>query len=276
MDAETLLQLTPELLAKALIHRHERLIDELPDQIKSFQEGLDSAKPMAEAARKKRDDLNAKVASLKKERNNCTSRASEIRNSASEMREKLQEDGKLRNPNPKWAREKLDAELKNLEFELETQAGDHKREQKILRKMRDLQAEHEQWVESNASKVPELKEYFELQKEMRKLYDQAQKAHQAMLELVDENDSLHESFVNKEDLRRSAASRLSRSTRIYDISNSAIDKWNLRLKEGFEELLSDSIRVKEGGITTIAINREKKREREAELAKQSSPIREEE
>ena len=139
-----------------------------------------------------------------------------------------------------------------------------------------MQAEHEQWVESNASKVPELKEYFELQKEMRKLYDQAQKAHQTMLELVDENDILHESFVNKEDLRRSAASRLSRSTRIYDISNSAIDKWNLRLKEGFEELLSDSIRVKEGGITTIAINREKKREREAELAKQSSPIQEEE
>ena len=86
MDAETLLQLTPELLAKALIHRHERLIDELPDQIKSFQDDLDSAKPMAETARKKRDDLNAKVASLKKERNNCTSRASKIRNSASEMR----------------------------------------------------------------------------------------------------------------------------------------------------------------------------------------------
>ncbi len=142
--------------------------------------------------------------------------------------------------------------------------------------MRDLQAEHEQWVETNASKVPELKEYFELQKEMRKLYDQAQKAHQAMLELVDENDILHESFVNKEDARRSAASRLSRSTRIYDISNSAIDKWNQRLKEGFEELLSDSIRVKEGGLTTISINRQKRREREAELAEQSPPIQEEE
>ena len=263
MDADALLQLTPDLLAKALIHRHERLIEELPEAMKQYQDDLDFAKPQAESARTQRDVVNAKVASLKSERNTCTSHASSLRTDATALREKLQEEGKLRNPDPKWARQKLDVELKQLEFDLETQAGDHKREYKILRQMRDLQAEHEQWVEKNTAKVPELKEYFMVQQEMRKLYDQAQKAHQTMLELVDENHQLHDTFVNKEEKRRIAASRLSRSTRSFDISNAAIDGWNNRLSKGFDELLADRNRVSEGGLSSIAIRRQLKREDEA-------------
>lgn len=269
MDAEALLELTPDLLAKALIHRHERLIEELPEAIKQHQGDFDFAKPQAESARSKRDLLNTKVASLKDERNTCTSRASELRSAATALREKLQEEGKLRNPDPKWAREKLDAELKQLEFDLETQAGDHKREYKILRQMRDLQAEHEQWVEKNTSKVPELKEYFVVQQEMRKLYDQAQKAHQTMLEMVDENHELHNTFVDKEDKRRIAASRLSRSTRSLDISKAAIDGWNSRLSNGFDELLVNRVRVSEGGMSSIAIRRQQKRADESRKAAES-------
>jgi uncharacterized coiled-coil DUF342 family protein len=263
MDAEALLQLTPELLAKALIHRHERLIEELPEAIKQHQDDLDFAKPQAESARSQRDILNTQVASLKSERNTCTSRAGELRIEAAAQREKLLEEGKLRNPDPKWAREKLDADLKQLEFDLETQAGDHKREYKILRQMRDLQAEHEMWVEKNAAKVPELKEYFNVQQEMRKLYDQAQKAHQTMLELVDENLELHNTFVEKEEKRRIAASRYSHSTRSLDISKAAIDGWNNRLSKGFDDLLTDQNRVAEGGMSSIAIRRNKKRDEEA-------------
>jgi uncharacterized coiled-coil DUF342 family protein len=259
MEPNALLQLTPDLLAKALIHRHERLLEELPNIVNQFQDDLDFAKPQAEGARVERDGINKKVAALKHERNTCTARAKELRAEATTLREKLQEEGKLRNPDPKWAREKLDTDLKQLEYELETEAGDHKREQKILRKMRDLQAEHEQWVEKNASKVPELKDYFASQQEMRKLYDQAQKAHQAMLELVDDNQSLHDSFVDKEEKRRIAASRLSRSTRSLDISKAAIDEWNNRLKTGFDDLLVDRKRVSEGGLSTIAVRRQKKR-----------------
>lgn len=266
MDAEALLELTPDLLAKALIHRHERLIEELPEAIKQHQGDFDFAKPQAESARSKRDLLNVKVASLKDERNICTSRAGELRSAATALREKLQEEGKLRNPDPKWAREKLDAELKQLEYDLETQAGDHKREYKILRQMRDLQAEHEQWVEKNTAKVPELKEYFVVQQEMRKLYDQAQKAHQTMLEMVDENHELHNTFVDKEDKRRIAASRLSRSTRSLDISKAAIDGWNSRLSNGFDELLVNRVRVSEGGMSSIAIRRQQKRADESRKA----------
>ena len=266
MDAEALLELTPDLLAKALIHRHERLIEELPEAIKQHQGDFDFAKPQAESARSKRDILNVKVASLKDERNICTSRAGELRSAATALREQLQEEGKLRNPDPKWAREKLDAELKQLEFDLETQAGDHKREYKILRQMRDLQAEHEQWVEKNTAKVPELKEYFVVQQEMRKLYDQAQKAHQTMLEMVDENHELHNTFVDKEDKRRIAASRLSRSTRSLDISKAAIDGWNSRLSNGFDELLVNRVRVSEGGMSSIAVHRQQKRADESRKA----------
>lgn len=270
MDAETLLQLTPELLAKAIVHRHERLVEELPEQISQRQEELDFAEPLAKQARSKRDDINSMVAKLKSERDSCTAKARQCREEANSQREKLQAEGKLRNPDPKWARAKLDEKILGLENELQTQAGDHKREQKVLREMRDLQAEHDDWVSANIAKVPELKAYHAVQQEMRRLYDQAQKAHTTMLELVEENEQFHTYFIEHEDSRRRAASRLGRSNRTLDTSRSAIDRWNERLSNGFDELLKDAERVKTGGMSTIAIRREEKRKQERLAEKSAS------
>jgi hypothetical protein len=51
-----------------------------------------------------------------------------------------------------------------------------------------------------------------------------------------------------------------------DISKAAIDGWNSRLSNGFDELLVNRVRVREGGMSSIAIRRQQKRADESRKA----------
>jgi uncharacterized coiled-coil DUF342 family protein len=263
MDAETLLKITPEFLAKAIMHKHERLIEELPPIIAARQNELDTSEPLAKQARKQRDEINVKVAKLKAERNDCTAKAKVQRLLANDLRATLESEGKLKNPDPKWAREKLNDDIINLENELQTQAGDHKSEQKVLRKIRNLQAEHGVWVASRVANNPEMKDFADASESMKRLYDQADKAHQAMLELVEENEQQHEFYSMHEEARRGANSQLQRTEAALKTSTIAINNWQGRLESGFDNLLKDAEQVKSGGDSTIAIRRKAKLAAEA-------------
>ena len=71
MTPEELLAITPEFLGKAILHRRERLAAEIPEQLDARSDELTEAAAMARSAKAKRDDVNKKVASLKKERNDA-------------------------------------------------------------------------------------------------------------------------------------------------------------------------------------------------------------
>ena len=75
MTPEELLAITPELLGKAILHRRERLAAEIPEQLDARSDELTEAASMARAAKSKRDDVNKKVASLKRERNDAQAKA---------------------------------------------------------------------------------------------------------------------------------------------------------------------------------------------------------
>ena len=66
MTPEELLAITPEFLGKAILHRRERLAGEIPEQLDARSDELTEAAAMARSAKAKRDDVNKKVASLKK------------------------------------------------------------------------------------------------------------------------------------------------------------------------------------------------------------------
>ena len=256
------------------MHKHERLIEELPSIIDERQKELDTAEPLAKKARVVRDEINAKVSKLKAERNDCTAKAQVQRKLANDLRATLESEGKLKNPDPKWAREKLNEDIIKLENELQTQAGDHKSEQKVLRKIRTLQAEHGEWVAGRVANNPEMKDYGNASQSMRKLYDQADKAHQAMLELVQENEQQHEFFSQHEEARRVANSRLQRTDSALKTSTIAINNWKNRVENGFEDVLIDAQRVKAGGDSTIAIRRKAKLAVEAKAAKEAAKAEE--
>ena len=183
MDANDLLAVSPKLLAQAILHRRERIAEMIPSDLEERKEELQTAEPMAKTAREERDKINSKVANLKNERNTAQKEARQLFERANEIREQLIAEGGLKNPDPKWAKDKLSAKLQSLENQLETSAGTHKTEEKFINEMKSLIREHEEWVEERTSSQPLVKEMKDARSKARKLLDSAQKAHDAMVEL---------------------------------------------------------------------------------------------
>ncbi len=264
MDSLELLAVTPELLTKAIIHRRERLLESIPDELKACKGEQSEAEAMARSARKARDSINEKVASLKNERNNAQKEAKLLFEQAGDLRQVMVEEGRMAAPEPKWAKDKLAARLAEIENRLETTSGDHKTEGRYINEMKALIREHEQWVEQRADSQPEFTKMLECQNQAAVLMETAQKAHQAMTELAEANIDRHETYVRWEEGRRRSTSKSKRLDDALKSSDSAKTFWNDKLQSGFGALLEDSKRVEEGGMSSKAIAREKKRQRESE------------
>jgi len=268
MDANDLLAVSPKLLAQAILHRRERLAEIIPEDLDQRKEELLNAEPKAKSAREERDKINAKVANLKNERNSAQREARELFERANEIREQLIAEGGMKNPDPKWAKDKLSAKLQSLETQLETSAGTHKTEEKYINEMKSLIREHEEWVEERSASQPLVKEMKDARVKARKLLDSAQKAHDAMVELVQANEEKHESFVKWEDARTRARSRTSRLENALSSSQDALEFWKDRVEnDQFDDLSVDANRVREGGQSSKAIAKSLKAEREAKEQK---------
>jgi uncharacterized coiled-coil DUF342 family protein len=255
MTPEELLGVTPALLAKSILHRRERLAEVIPEQLDARQDELVAAEPLARAAKEKRDGINAKVANLKRERSEAQNEARALFKRAGELRDKLQAAGGIKDPNPKWAKEKLDEKLQKLELELETNAGNHKTEQKYIQEMKNLIRQHDDWVEKRSSSQEGLSEMDASFKQAKTLLEKAQKAHDAILELATENEYFHTSYVEHEAHRRRADGRTKRLAEALDSSQRGIEHWQKIIDEGFDRLLSNATRVKEGSASSTVRNR---------------------
>ena len=269
MSPDELLAITPDLLAKSILHRRERLAEVIPEQLDARQEELDEALSIAAAAKDQRDAINKKISNLKKERNDFQKKASELFQKANMINEEFRESGGIPNPNPKWAREKLDEKIKQIEFDLMTNSGNHKTEEKRLKEMKALISEHEDWVAKRSENVPKLKEMKESYAEARKMSEAAQKAHEAMLEHVAENENFHSLYIEKETSRRRADSRTKKLVRALDSSTTGIDAWKKAIEEGFDidgetsyDLMSGARQILKGEKSTPAKNKEAKVRRE--------------
>ena len=256
MDANDLLAVSPKLLAQAILHRRERLAEIIPEDLEERKEELIDAEPKAKSAREERDKINSKVANLKHERNSAQKEARELFERANEIREQLIAEGGMKNPDPKWAKDKLSAKLQSLENQLETSAGTHKTEEKFINEMKNLIKEHEEWVEERTASQPLVKEMKDARSKARKLLDSAQKAHDAMVELAQSNEEMHESFMKWESARTRAESRTMRLNNALSSSQDALEFWKDRVEDdNFDDLLVDSIRVRNGGQSSKAIAR---------------------
>ena len=255
MTPEELLGVTPALLAKSILHRRERLAEVIPEQLDARQEELLAAEPLARAAKEKRDGINTKVASLKKERADAQTKARALFKRAGALRDQLQASGGIKDPDPKWAKEKLDSKLQSLEQELETNAGNHKTEQKYIQEMKSLIRQHDEWVAQRASSQEGLTEMDASFKEAKALLETAQKAHDAILELASENEYFHTTSVEHEAHRRRADGRTKRLAEALDSSQRGIEHWQKIIDDGFDRLLSNATKVKQGGVSSSVRNR---------------------
>ena len=260
MTPDELLAITPELLGKAILHRRERLAAEIPEQLDARSDELTEAASMARSAKSKRDDVNKKVASLKKERNDAQAKAKALFIEASAIRETTPQQKGDTKPEPEWAKDRLQQRLDALDLSLQTNWGTHVDERSTLNEMKNLIRKHEEWVDSRKEKFADINRMKELREDAKKLLDSADKAHQAMVQLHDENQIFHETYIENEQKRKHADARTTRLAQALDESQRGIDFWKNCLEHGFHELLVDAQRVREGGKSTRALARERRQQ----------------
>ena len=262
MTPEELLAITPEFLAKAILHRRERLALEIPEQLDARTNELTEAAAMARVAKEQRDSVNNKVSSLKRERNEAQAKAKLLFLEANSIRENAPETKGNTEPEPEWAKERLQQRLDALDLTLQTNWGTHIDERATLNAMKTLVREHEAWVEKRKDSFSEINKMTELRDKAKRLLESADKAHQAMVQLHDENQIFHDTYIDNERKRKHADGRTTRLAQALDESQQGIDFWKERLDTGFHELLTDAQRVNEGGKSTRALSRERRKQSE--------------
>ena len=246
MSPEELLEMTPALLAKSILHRRERLAEAIPEQLDARQEELRDAEPLARSAKEQRDGVNAKVANLKRERSDAQKKARKLFQDAGELRDKIAAEGGVKNANPEWAKAKLNEKLNAIETQLETNSGNHKTEQKYIKEMKALIRQHEEWVEGRNDNVDDFQTMKSLYADARKNLDSAEKAHQAILDLASENEYFHNTYLEQEAHRRRADARTKRLAQALYSSQQGLEHWQKRIDEGFDSLLVNAEKVREG------------------------------
>ena len=262
MTPEELLALTPEFLAKAILHRRERLALEIPEQLDARTSELTEAAAMARVAKEQRDSVNNKVSSLKRERNEAQAKAKILFLEANSIRENAPKTKGSSEPEPEWAKERLQQRLDALDLTLQTNWGTHIDERATLNEMKTLVREHEAWVEKRKDSFSEINKMIEVRDKAKRLLESADKAHQAMVQLHDENQIFHDTYIDNERKRKHADGRTTRLAQALDESQQGIDFWKERLDTGFHELLTDAQRVNEGGKSTRALSRERRKQSE--------------
>lgn len=236
MDVNTLLAMTPEEVAQAIIARRHELSDTLPKIVRDRKQELDQLNPLVETALKERDKATDEVSHLKAKRDSLQTEAKELRKKLTSLRETLIEEKKLKNPNPGWAKEKLAQKLAEIDEKVETSALDLNSERKLLRQMRELTRSHEEWVTQRLDSNPELKEYREGWEKHRQLLKDADAAHVKLVDLAEISGEHHTKYAEHKEVHREAQGQLNRSKSLLSSADDIVGYWNHRIENGFEDL----------------------------------------
>ena len=121
--------------------------------------------------------------------------------------------------------------------------------------MKNLIRQHDDWVEKRSSSQEGLAEMDASFKQAKALLEQAQKAHDAILELASENEHFHTTYVEHEAHRRRADSRTKRLAEALDSSQRGLEHWQKIIDGGFDRLLTNATQVRNGGVSSVARNK---------------------
>tara|TARA_B100000401_G_scaffold416092_1_gene338177 strand:+ start:415 stop:1263 length:849 start_codon:yes stop_codon:yes gene_type:complete len=251
MDLKALLSLEAEELAKKILERRQFLSEALPDIESRMAADADELAPKVEKLRLARDAASNKVADLKKRRNEAQSEARVLLQKSRELREVIEKSGGMKNLDPKWAKEKLEEQLEEIEDQIEKKALSLNDERKLLSKRKELLRKNADWLNQRKKDNPEIADYVEVSKKMNKLFTQANKLHQEMLTYVEKNEPIHAEFTEMRGELRNSMRQVERSRALIKQSESAIQFWKNTLENGFDDLLKSAKNVEKGGASSI-------------------------
>ena len=267
MESDTLLAVTPNQMAQALLDRRILLKEQLPTVIRTLEAEEQNLSPKVARIVDNHKQANEVVAKLKEVRDHAQIEARNLIPKVKQHRNVLVDSGGMVNLDPDWKKEKLLEELDEIEENIQTSALDHKAEKKMIERRKKLIEQNEKWLKERRDSNPDMAEYIDSRREMSHQFMVANKAHRNMMKAVEKAQPLHDKKVAMQAEIREVRRQLDRAKELLSQSDHAIEHWQRRLKDGYSELgigfpdlLRDMNQVQNGGASSFAKNHEKKKQ----------------
>lgn len=259
MDRTDLSSVTPEFLARLVLHRREQAVLTLPERIEELDRKWMEADQKATSTLRERERIDAAVAGLKSKRNGAQVEARRAIERARAMRQELQESGqRRRRPEPSSVKADVRQRIQRIQTSIETEAGDHKRERKLLDEMKQLKRDHDAWVEQRRKANLPFDELKRLSTNIDRLIQQADEAHEGMIELVEERKGVNDAYHQARRIAKDHDRARSRAREALELSIASVERWNKRINAGIESedsLIGLRSQVLDGASISIHIPR---------------------
>ena len=228
MTPEDLLTVSPDFLAKTILHRREVMMQDLPDNLANRQEEKQIAAKLAQESRVRKDEISSKFNNLLRESKSALEDSIDLISQMNEICHR--ESGEYF----------IDRSELNLSIEEHNLPENFKKVEDILAK-KDF---------STVKNLQSDKVHQELSKFRERALDLIQagkKANIAKSELSTENDNLNSIWLENESHRRRCESRYTKLKRSNEETKAAVEFWSSKINSDFEDLLLDAKRVADGG-----------------------------
>lgn len=195
-------------LIESVITRRRTVLDGLEERMLRVELELSELQQRVNGAQEQRDKINEEVARLKGLRDSHQAEARRIMGRINEVRTELEGDAPIP-PDPRWARERLQRGIEELEGRFEISALDRDAERRLMREMRELAHQHSEWVNKRQKNHPEWGVIHVLHRELNEAYEAARTNHEALVQLAEASEPFHEEYLRiSEDLKRHQALHL--------------------------------------------------------------------
>ena len=236
MSAEELVNVSPEEIIDLLLTRRRLLQDQLPYMIQGLEETRDQMQISYDALKPKylvkMDEINR----FRMERDESHSEAKELRIKVEKIQNDLVNTGQMMSLDPRWKKDKLLSELNAIDDRIQTSALDHVEERKLLEERRKLIRRNDDWLEERKQANPELANYVQGRRDMSRLYQSGNKAHQDMIQALEKSAPERKKFNQIRKDLRDAKNQLQAAARLMTESEQAIAYWTRRKEEGIGEI----------------------------------------
>ena len=239
MTPDELLEITPDLLARAILHRRERLAQAIPEQLDARQEELDVAVPLARTAKENRDGFDKQINEIL---DNCLQSQNKASQLFSSMCEFIEDA---------VAEESKKEFLSLMQIYKESNENNHQ-QRIVLDQMKDLTTEtFNQFSGKNSSDEQFESHHNDTLNEI----SASILSHDELLPLQDAKEKFSNTYLENEAMRRRADSRTALLSQALDYSERGIEHWQQLIDKGLDRLLVNAKRVREGEYSTPAISK---------------------
>lgn len=239
MTPDELLEITPDLLARAILHRRERLAEAIPEQLDARQEELEIAVPLTREAKENRDNFDKQINEIS---DKCFHSQTQAKQLFTVMCNSLQKSDSKH----------YQGEFDSLMQIYKESNENHEQQRIVLEQMKDLSAElfNNIGTEGNSNS-----DVGEQHSKLLDVISASVISHEELLSLQNEKGKFNNTYLENEAMRRRADSRTALLSQALDYSQRGIEHWQQLIDKGFDRLLVNARRVREGEYSTPALSK---------------------